>query len=99
MQMGLIGNAKLNLAQDNETRWNSTYKMLKRILEVKPALIATIAIRELDQFSLRATDWTLMEKVVRSLESFEKATRYLSSKTAHIGCSIPVVTAIIEGML
>ena len=91
-------NTKLNLVHDNETRWNSTYKMLKRFLELKPALISTIAIRGLD-FSLKAADWTLMEKVVRALESFEKATRYLSSKNAHIGCSIPVVTAIIEGMV
>ena len=89
---------QLNLSNDNDTRWNSTYKMLKRLFELKPAVIATIAIRELD-FGLKTTDWTLMEKVVRALESFEKATRYLSSKTAHIGCSIPVVTAIIEGTI
>ena len=62
MQMGLSGNKLLSLCQDNETRWNSKYKMLKRALELKEALIPTLAIRNLD-ITISNAQWTLMEKV------------------------------------
>ena len=53
---------QLRLCQDNETRWNSKYKMLKRFLELKAALIPTLALR-LPDIQISNADWTLMEKV------------------------------------
>ena len=58
--------------------------MLKRFLYLKDAIIATLAIQHFET-KLAEADWLLMEKVVHCLECFEKATRYLSSKDAHIG--------------
>ena len=45
--------------------------MLKRFLELKDAVIATIAITQYD-VTISKADWILMEKVVHALESFEK---------------------------
>ena len=50
------------LCQDNDTRWNSKYKMVKRFLELKAALIPTLALR-LPDIQISNADWTLMEKV------------------------------------
>ena len=58
--------------------------MLKRFLKLKDAIIATLAITQYDSQLVRA-DWILMEKVVHCLESFAKATEYMSSRKAHIG--------------
>ena len=41
---------------------NSTYEMLKRFLELKPAIVATLAIRNFDVQLVHA-DWQLMEKL------------------------------------
>lgn len=51
----------LKLKQDVPTRWNSTYDMLMRLLRVKEALIATLAIMRPD-LSLPQEDWTEVEK-------------------------------------
>ena len=68
--MGELFNKK-RLVAKNDTRWNSIYLMLKRFLELKDALTPTLAIK-LPEKQLTASDWKLMEKVVNSLESFEK---------------------------
>ena len=58
--------------------------MLDRFLKLKDAIIATIAITQYEVRLVNA-DWILMEKVIHCLECFAKATKYLSSKSAHIG--------------
>ena len=45
--------------------------MLKRFLELKHALVPTLAIRQYE-IQLTNADWALMEKVVHVLESFKK---------------------------
>ena len=53
--------------------------MLKRFLELKDALTPTLAIK-LPEKQLTAADWKLMEKIVNSLESFEKVCNCMKSK-------------------
>ena len=76
--MGELFNKK-RLVAKNDTRWNSIYLMLKRFLELKDALTPTLAIK-LPEKQLTASDWKLMEKVVNSLESFEKVCNCLVSE-------------------
>jgi hypothetical protein len=39
-----LGEPALSLKQDVVTRWNSTYDMLQRVLDVKNSLMSTIAV-------------------------------------------------------
>ena len=94
------GEQELVLIQDVATRWNSTFYMLERFLRLKSALIASIAhCEDLDydvKVEFRKDDWSLMEKVVKVLKSFEEATQMLSTKNACISQTIPIITLIIQ---
>ena len=88
----------LNLLQDVTTRWNSTYLMLQRFLDLQP-VICSILQEEEWQNKLEVTptnaDWTLMEKVVQVLGVFYEATVRFSSSAACISDVIPTVTGLL----
>ena len=88
----------LNLHQDVVTRWNSTFLMLQRFLELQP-VIRTLLLdqgwkKRLD-VDISNTDWTLMEKVVNVLGVFFEATERFSSASACISEVIPTVTGLL----
>ena len=88
----------LNLLQDVVTRWNSTFLMLQRFLELQP-VIRTLLLdqgwkKKLD-VNISNTDWTLMEKVVNVLGVFFEATKRFSSASACISEVIPTVTGLL----
>ena len=88
----------LGLKGDVITRWNSTYYMLERILALKPALAATLLELSNVGIEFSGQEWVLMDKVVRTLRSFEEATKILSSNESSISCAIPIVTTIIKSL-
>ena len=92
------GKPELVLIQDVPTRWNSTFYMLERFLKLKSPLISSMANSEdYDvKVELRKDDWSLMDKVVKVLKSFEEATQMLSTKNACISQTIPIITLIIQ---
>ena len=92
------GKQELVLIQDVATRWNSTFYMLERFLKLKSPLIASITnFEDYDvKVELRKDDWSLMDKVVKVLKSFEEATQMLSTKNACISQTIPIITLIIQ---
>lgn len=71
---------ELKLKQDVSTRWNSTY-MLDRIVRVKEALIATLALLRYD-LSLSTEDWALIEKAIPILQIFYEVTNEVSQEKA-----------------
>ncbi|KAH9629373.1 hypothetical protein HF086_008159 [Spodoptera exigua] len=72
--------APLKLKQDVVTRWNSTYDSLQRVLKVKEALIATLAIMRPD-ISLSQEDWQTIEKATELLKPFYEITLEVSGET------------------
>ena len=85
----------LLLVQDVVTRWNSTFLMLKRFVELQPVIRAILLDNDWQKkLDVRLTnaDWTLMEKVVNVLEVFYEATLKLSSSSACISDVIPIIT-------
>ena len=73
-----------SLINDCETRWNSTYDMLERLLVQEPAICATLmASSRRDDRSLSFTDSDIshMGDLVNVLASFKQVTTRLSSKT------------------
>ncbi|XP_053596606.1 E3 SUMO-protein ligase ZBED1-like [Microplitis demolitor] len=63
----------LKLKQDVLTRWNSTYEMLNRVLKIKNAIIATLALMN-NNLSLTTEDWIVIERVVPILKIFNDIT-------------------------
>lgn len=78
-QMGL---PELKLKQDVTTRWNSTYFMLKRILEVKEPLIAAMALLATEHSlpTLSTGDCKIMESACQVLKIFEEITVEMSTE-------------------
>lgn len=72
---------ELKLVQEVSTRWNSSYYMLKRILEVRSEL--AIAINECPKAppALTAENYIVVEEIMRMLEPFEVATTTISGES------------------
>lgn len=69
----------LKLKQDVTTRWNSTYDALNRLLRMKKALIATLAIMRPD-INLPQDDWIVIEKAIEVLKPFYEVTTEISGE-------------------
>lgn len=88
------------LIQDCPTRWNSSFYMLKRILEVRWPISAVLdkesitkkADRALD---LRSEQWTLTEDLLPCLQKIEIATVYFSEEEK---ISLSTVLPIVFGL-
>ncbi|CAH2002487.1 unnamed protein product [Acanthoscelides obtectus] len=80
------------LKQDVETRWNSTY-MLSRIMEVKEAVISTLAILENDlSSSLSSHDWKIIQYGTQILKLFQDVTNEISAeKTVTLSKTLPIL--------
>ena len=71
-----------SLVKDVETRWNSTYDMIKRMCEQQAAVAAVLITRRaLFQLELSSTEWRILEDIAVVLEPFKDATVYLSADT------------------
>lgn len=76
-QMGL---PLLKLIQDIITRWNSTYDMFKRIIQIKDAIISTMALHVCDVEPLTPTEWLVVECSAKILQIFTEVTTEISSE-------------------
>jgi len=83
------------LYQDKPTRWNSSYYMLKRLVEQRKAESAANAEANAS-FDLTAAQWKLAEKVIKLLKPFEEATEDISSDLSSIVLFIPIVSSLIR---
>lgn len=78
------------LLQDISTRWNSTFIMWERLLEQRVPL--TLFAAEKGGIPLIvAEEWELMSQLISILESFYEATLDISSDTACVSITIPLI--------
>ncbi|XP_063775419.1 E3 SUMO-protein ligase ZBED1-like [Pseudophryne corroboree] len=76
-QMGL---PELKLTQDVPTRWNSTLDMISRIVMVKDAVVATLAVLHTELNTLTSHEWTVAEKSIDVLQIFQDVTVEVSAE-------------------
>lgn len=74
-----MGMPELRPKQECATRWNSTFYMLKRILETKDAIISTLALINAPVDALCQEEWELVKEVCTVLQPFEEVTVEISA--------------------
>ncbi|XP_067252965.1 zinc finger BED domain-containing protein 4-like [Chanodichthys erythropterus] len=88
-----LGMSVKRLQQDIATRWNSTFYMMRSLVEQKRALGAYAADFELPA-TLTANQWGIIENMITLLAPFEQLTRDISSAEASAADVIPAVVAL-----
>ena len=71
---------------DVRVRWNSTYKMIERALELRPALDRLLTLDssrtfQRAQLTLDGSDWIVLEKLKDILQVFVMGTKFASGST------------------
>lgn len=75
-----MGMPELKLKQDCVTRWNSTFHMLKRILDSKEAVISTLAVINAHVDALSQEEWDILQEACTVLEPFEQVIVEISAE-------------------
>ena len=69
---------KHSLIKDVETRWNSTYQMIKRLCEQQAAIAAVLLPkRDLSYLEIASEEWRILEDIAEVFEPFQVLTRIL----------------------
>ena len=85
-QMAKGGSAFESLVDRNDTRWNSTYHMVKRLREVQPAIVqARASLGDAAAAELTTADFVLLLALEDVLAPFENVTKLLEYKGSHLG--------------
>ncbi|GBO46224.1 Zinc finger BED domain-containing protein 4 [Araneus ventricosus] len=66
------------LIQDVPTRWNSTFYMLERFVELESCIRTTVALLDADLPHLTAGEWKTLQLLCKALKPFEDATTMAS---------------------
>jgi hypothetical protein len=85
------------LLQDVETRWNSTYIMLERLVEQRRA-VNLFSVEHGGIHTLSSAEWELAEHLVQVLQPFYEATVEISSDDACISVVVPLI-AMLRGKM
>ncbi|KAF0755105.1 zinc finger BED domain-containing protein 4-like [Aphis craccivora] len=80
------------LLQDISTRWNSTYYMLDRFLELEDAIRGTLGLLDNNPIGLTIDEWTIVKELIQVLRPFEEATKAVSSSKYMTGSIIIVIS-------
>ncbi|XP_030052870.1 zinc finger BED domain-containing protein 4 [Microcaecilia unicolor] len=94
-KQALVGAPLNNLVQDVDTRWNSTYLMLQRLVEQQTPLRELSLEAEIGlDHPLGYRDWLYVTQVAYVLKPFKDATDAISLSTATLGEVIPIVNLL-----
>lgn len=89
-------NEPKKLLQDVQTRWNATYYMLNRFIELEDSIRGTMGLLDKAPQSLNSDEWSLIKELCIVLRPFEEATKAVSGES-YMTASIVIVLA--QGLL
>ena len=90
--------------QDVPTRWNSSYYMLERLIDLRMPIIAVLTDKNISKQSdaeldLTAHQWLLADSLVTVLKPFELATTLLSAEeNVSLSCILPIMEGLNRGV-
>ena len=97
-----MGIPQKKLQQDCPTRWNSTFYMIRSLLENRWPVIAvlsdeTVTKRQYRYLDLSSDNWVILEDLTEVLEPLEVATVFLSKETnVSLSSVLPVVNGLVS---
>lgn len=80
------------ILQDISTRWNSTFYMLERFVELETSIRGTLGLLDKAPNVLYPNEWTVIKEFCKVLQPFEEATRAVSGEQ-YITASMVIVIA------
>jgi hypothetical protein len=83
----IVSKAGKTVINDNNTRWNSTFLMAQRLLQLRPHLNEVLEEMKID--SLLNSEWVIIEQVVSLLEPFRQQTDILQTDASSLSNVIP----------
>ena len=92
------------LVRDCQTRWNSSFFMLQRLLKlwrlITAVLLDPTVTKWSDQYlDLKTDQWKIVSKLVTVLEPLDVATTFLSyEQNPSLSCVLPVLQILIESL-
>lgn len=86
------------LVQDVSTRWNSTFYMINRLIEQRPATLSDPSLTQRGKryLDLKPDQWSLLEELSAALKPFECATVFMSGQEYITVSSLP---PLVKGLL
>jgi Domain of unknown function (DUF4413) len=89
-----LGVQIVQIPWDVDTRWNSTYRLLRKTIHLRPALERSLSrSQQGQQLLLTESEWKTLEQMVPFLEIFYTATVRLSASYT------PTATALLEELI
>lgn len=85
-------NIPKRLVQEVPTRWNSTYHMVERFVELQKFIRLTVAVLNKNLPVICNEEWQLFEELIKVLKPFYDATRSMSGEKYVTGSSVIVMT-------
>lgn len=75
---------KLKLIGDMKVRWNSTFRMIKRALELKNIYVSICNVEDdLAEYGLQESEWRYLDTLASLLENFDKLTTNVSATKSY----------------
>lgn len=92
------GDRSLVLILDVRTRWNSTYAMIKRAIQLRNAYVSICNVDDdLAEYSLQESDWQYLQKLASLLELFNTLTNNVSASLSYP--TVPLTIAVYNKLL
>lgn len=85
--------------QDVETRWNSTYYMLERFVELEDSIRMTTAVLNAPFPQISVEEWDFMRDLISILHPFENVTRATSGEEYMTASLVIVFTSNLLNIL
>ncbi|KAJ8963767.1 hypothetical protein NQ317_019029, partial [Molorchus minor] len=80
------------LIQDVSTRWNSTFFMVKRFVELEEPIKTTVAVISKDMPIISVEEWDFLKEVTKILKPMETVTNIISGEKYVTASSVIILT-------